>query len=115
MRNHILLLTALVLTWPAYAAAQRAQIRTVAINERLGVMALEIEGLPADRAVEVRLDGRPEALAIVSRVPGRIVARLPVGLGWARHVVRVVPTASTDDAGEADFVLGVVGPPVSEH
>jgi hypothetical protein len=115
MRNHILWLAAATLAWPACADAQRARIKAVAIDEHLGVMALEIEELAADRAVEVRLDGRPEALVIVSRIPNRIVARLPGGLGWARHVVRVVPTASIDDAGEADFTLGIVGPPVSEH
>lgn len=114
MRNHILLLTALVLACPAYAESPRARIKAVAVDERLGVMALEVEGFPTDRAVEVRLDGRPESLAIVSRVPGRIVARLPIGLGWARHVVRVVPAAGGDGAREADFVLGVVGPAVSE-
>ena len=115
MLNHILLLVAVVLAFPAYADGQRARIKAVAVDERLGVMALEVEGLPVDRAIEVRLDGRPEALTIVSRVPGRIVARLPGGLGWARHVVRLVPTTGSDDAGEADFVLGVVGPAVSEN
>lgn len=114
MRNHILLLIALVWACPAYADPPRARIKAVAIDERLGVVALEVEGLSADRAVEVRLDGRPESLPIVSRVPGRIVARLPNGLGWARHVVRVVPASGGDGTGEADFVLGVVGPAVSE-
>jgi hypothetical protein len=114
MHRLILCAAALALAWPACADSPRGRIRSVETDSRLGLLALEVDGFPAEGAVEVRLDGHPRTLAIVSRGPDRIVARLPEGLGWALYVVRVAPAAKPEEAAGADFVYGVVGPPVGD-
>ena len=114
MRRYLLPLLLLALVSPAQAEPQRARITSVGVDDGRTVLLLDVEGLPPDGAVEVRLDGRADALAIVRRHAGRIEARLPDGLGWARYIVRVVPAAWPERAGEADFVFGVIGPPVGD-